>query len=140
MKLSLFQHRFLLVLILFLLAPAVSAEQKPQLEQNDRIRLAEAFRIGDRLGNRLWANWNKAPFAVLLVMPDNEFLIRHPKPSADFVLTGYDALLESNVYYRKRTQSIDFLATFPLVGGIPTIVVGQAENTDKKTSTPWVNV
>ena len=24
------------------------------------------------------------------------------------------------------------------MGGVPTIVIGQAENTDKKTSTPWV--
>jgi hypothetical protein len=51
---------------------------------------------------------------------------------------GYDRLLRSDVYYRKRTQSVNFLATFPLVGGISTIVVGQAENTWVKTSTPWV--
>jgi hypothetical protein len=74
----------------------------------------------------------------LLVTPEHEFLIRHPKPSADFVLINYDALLKSNVYYRKRTQPTNLLATFPIVGGIPTIVIGQAENTDKKTSTPWV--
>jgi hypothetical protein len=138
MKLALFQHRFLLVLILLLFAPVVTAQQKPQLRFEDRVRLAEAFRIGDKLGDRVWADWNKAPFAVLLVTPDYEFLIRHPKPSPDFVLTGYDALLQSNVYYRKRTQPTNFLATFPIVGGIPTIVIGQAENTDKKTSTPWV--
>ena len=138
MKLALLQHRLLLVLILLFFAPIVAPAQTPQLRYEDRVRLAEAFRIGDRLGNRIWTNWNKAPFAVLLVTPDNEFLIRHAKPSADFVLSGYDALLKSDVYYRKRTQSPNFLATFPLVGGIPTIVVGQAENTAKKTSTPWV--
>ena len=114
------------------------AQEKPELPVNDRIRLAEAFRIGDVLGNRIWADWNKAPFAVLLVTPAHEFLIRHPKPSADFVLLNHDPLLKSNVYYRKRTQPIDRLATFPLVGGVPTIVIGQAENTDKKTSSPWV--
>ncbi|HEY0726226.1 MAG TPA: hypothetical protein VGD41_20060, partial [Pyrinomonadaceae bacterium] len=27
---------------------------------------------------------------------------------------------------------------FPAVGGVSTIVIGQAENTDSKTSTPWV--
>jgi hypothetical protein len=53
-------------------------------------------------------------------------------------LIGYDALLKSDVYFRKRTQPTNFLATFPLVGGISTIVVGQAENTTAKTSTPWV--
>ena len=70
----------------------------------DRVRLAEAFRVGDMLGNRIWADWNKSPFAVLLVTPDYEFLIRHNKPSADFTLVNYDRLFKSNVYYRKRTQ------------------------------------
>jgi hypothetical protein len=72
------------------------------------------------------------------VTPENEFLIRHPQPSKDFTLIGYDSLLKSDVYFRKRTQPIHFLATFPAVGGISTIVIGQAENTYKKTTTPWV--
>lgn len=113
-------------------------QHNPKLPETDRIRLAEAFRIGESLGNRIWSGWDKAPFAVLLVTPDNEFLIRHPRPSTDFTLLGYDPLLKSAVYFRKRTQPINFLATFPLVGGISTIVIGQAENTSVKTSTPWV--
>jgi hypothetical protein len=127
-----------LVLVL-LIAPFVAYGQaQPQLSTTDRVRLAEAFRLGDKLGNQLWANWNKAPFAILLVTPEHEFLIRHPKPSSDFVLVNYDPLLQSKVYYRQRTQPQNLLATFPLVGGIPTIVIGQAENTAKETSTPWV--
>lgn len=129
--------RLLLFMALFLLAPLVRAQDKPRIADSDRVRLAEAFRIGDTLGNQLWSGWNKAPFSVLLVTPDNEFLIRHPKPSTDFILLSYDPLLKSNIYYRKRTQPPQFLATFP-VAGIPTIVIGQAENTAKKTSTPWV--
>jgi hypothetical protein len=70
------------------------------LSEIDRVRLAEAFRIGELLGNQLWPGWNKAPFAVLLVTPEHEFLIRHAKPSADFTLINYDPLLQSNVYYR----------------------------------------
>ena len=129
-------HLILLVLVFF--ASAANAQVKPRVAEIDRVRLAEAFKIGHTLGDRLWAGWNKAPFAVLLVTPDSEFLIRNPKPSTDFTPMGYDALLKSNVYYRKRTQPLNLLATFPVVGGIPTIVIGQAENTDKKTSTPWV--
>jgi hypothetical protein len=116
----------------------VPAQDEPRVSDIDRVRLAEAFRIGETLGNRIWAGWSKAPFAVLLVTPENEFLIRHLKPSADFTLIKYDPLLKSSVYYRKRTQPLNLLATFPIVGGIPTIVIGRAENTDKKTSTPWV--
>jgi hypothetical protein len=126
------------LVLLFLLFPAFApAQDKPRLNDVDRVRLSEAFRIGDALGNQIWAGWNQAPFAVLLVTPENEFLIRHPKPAADFVLLGDDTLLKSKVYYRKRTQPLNFLATFP-IAGVPTIVVGQAENTAKKTSTPWV--
>lgn len=103
----------------------------------DRIRLAEAFKIGETLGDLLWPNWTKAPFAVMLVTPETEFLIRHPRPPQDFAKGDYDAALKSEIYSRKRTQSLSFLATFPFAG-VPTIVVGQAENTSAKTSTPWV--
>jgi hypothetical protein len=138
MKTTLLRNISVLVLVL-LLAPYVTYGQgQPQLSTTDRVRLAEAFRLGDNLGNQLWAGWNTAPFAVLLVTPEHEFLIRHPKPSSDFVLVNYDPLLKSKVYYRQRTQPQNLLATFPLVGGIPTIVIGQAENTAKETSTPWV--
>lgn len=130
--------RLAFVVLLLLSAPGVFAQDHPRVAGIDRVRLAEAFKIGDELGNRIWTDWQKAPFALLLVTPENEFLIRHPKPSPDFKLINYDPLLKSNVYYRKRTQPQNLLATFPLVGGIPTIVIGQAENTDKKTSTPWV--
>lgn len=51
-----------------LLAPSrVLALYKPNVPEVDRIRLAEAFRLGDRLGNRVWKAWNQVPFAVVLV-------------------------------------------------------------------------
>ncbi len=129
----------LLTLLVLFIAPGIFAQvSKPAIPEIDRIRLAEAFRIGETLGNKVWKDWDKAPFAVLLVTPENEFLIRHPRPSKDFTLIGYDSLLKSDIYFRKRTQQINLLATFPLVGGVSTIVIGQAENTSKKTSTPWV--
>ena len=138
MRMNILRHNSVLVLLL-LLAPCVAyAQGQPQLSNTDRVRLAEAFSLGDKLGNQLWAGWSQAPFAVLLVTPEHEFLIRHPKPSNDFVLVNYDPLLHSKVYSRPRTQPQNLLATFPLVGGIPTIVIGQAENTAKETSTPWV--
>lgn len=74
----------------------------------------------------------------MLVTSENEFLIRHPKPSKDFISIGYDSLLQSDVYYRKQIFSPNLLATFPAVGGISTIVVGQPENTTKKNSSDWV--
>jgi hypothetical protein len=133
------KFKFAALLILLLICQRGLTQEKPALRLEDRIRLAEAFRVADAIGNRVWAGWDKAPFAVLLVTPDCEFLVRHPKPSANFVKLGYDPVLKSDVYYRKRTFPVTFLATFPLDDTmISTIVVGQAENTWVKTSTPWV--
>ncbi len=138
MKANLLKTDVLLVLLLLLFPPLATAQDAPRVSNIDRVRLAEAFRIGEALGNQIWTGWTRTPFAVLLVTPEHEFLIRHPRPSPDFILLGDDALLKSKVYYRKRTQPIGLLATFPIAGGVPTIVAGQAENTDQKTSTPWV--
>lgn len=132
------RNRVVFALVLLLSAQPAFARQKPGLPENDRVRIAEAFRIGRALGNRVWRDWDKAPFAVLLVTPEVEFLIRHPRPSEDFTLVGRDPLLRSDVYSRKRKFGPNLLATFPAVGGVPTIVIGQAENTSKKTSSPWV--
>ena len=129
------------LVITFLLLSAVSntlGQDIPVMRRVDRVRLAEAFRLSEKLGDKLWTGWSKAPFAVLLVTRDKEFLIRHPRPSEDFTSLGYDAQLKSDVYFRDRKFQTDLLATFPAVGGVSTIVIGQAENTASKTSTPWV--
>src|SRR5437764_14716144 len=93
------------------------SQAKPIIPEVDHIRLAETFRLGDEIGDRVWPKWRKAPFAVLLVTPDYEFLIRHPKPSADFAKLAYDPVLKSDVYYRKLTLSLGFLATFLAIIG-----------------------
>lgn len=121
---------------------AFAAETGPSapavLAQADRIRLAEAFRMSSQLGDRIWPGWTAAPFAVLLVTQDAEFLIRHPKPTPDFTRIGHDELLDSDIYRRPRQFPTNLQATFPAVADIPTVVIGTAENTASKTSTPWV--
>jgi hypothetical protein len=107
------------------------------LAEADRVRLAESFRLAEALRESVWPGWSDAPFAVLLVTPDAEFLLRHPAPSADFESLGDDPLLGSAVSVRARVFPPALLATFPAVGGVPTIVVGQPERTGK-ASTPWV--
>ncbi len=126
-------------LLFLLLALALRVDAKPPaIPKVDRIRIAEAFRLADAIGNRVWPKWDRPPFAVLLVTNDHEFLIRHPKPSDDFKLVGEDDVLKAKVWFRKRQFDPRLLATFPAVGGVSTIVIGQAENTDAKTSTRWV--
>lgn len=104
---------------------------------DDRVRIAEAYRLADAIGDSLWPGWKSAPFALLLVTPEREFLVRHPRPSAEFTRVGYDSLLHGDVFVRPRTLAPNLLATFPAVGGVPTIVVGQPAAT-RKSSTEWV--
>ena len=114
-----------------------TVRQARVLAAADRVRIAEAFRITDALGDSLWPGWGGVPFAVLLVTPTQEFLFRHPRPSPDFERLLDDPSLGGPVYSRSRVFPPTFLATFPAVGGVPTVVVGQAERTGK-TSTEWV--
>jgi hypothetical protein len=132
--------RIIVLVLLLLVCKSLTAREKPALSSKDRIRLAEAFRLADTITEGVWKDWTKAPFAVLLVTQDYEFLLRQPSPSTDFIRLGYDSLLRSDIYYRKRVFDPHLLATFPAVSGsgISTIVVGQAENTAARTSTPWV--
>src|SRR2546423_15614596 len=118
------RRTFLTVVVLGVLVAPAAAEAPPSLPTADRIRIAEAFRLADALGNRIWPGWDKAPFAVLLVTPEHEFLIRHPKPSSDFTLIGDDDMLHEKVWVRKRQYPTHFLATFPAVGNLSTIVIG----------------
>jgi len=109
----------------------------PKLPAADRIRLAEVFRIAWKYQNKLWEGWSKAPFAVLLVTPTGEFLVRHPRPSDDFEPFFYDTILNAGILHRPPRFPENLLATFPAVNGLPTIVVGQPENVSK-SSAGWV--
>jgi len=125
------------VLFFLLSCLSTAAQEAPRLREADRVRLAEAFRLGKNLGHKVWKGWS-VPFAVLLVTPDYEFLVRHPSPTPEFKSLGYDQLLKSDVLWRKRLFAPNLLATFPAVNGVSTIVVGQPENTAAKDSTRWV--
>ncbi len=124
--------------ILFILASASHAA--PSIAEIDRIRIAEAFRVAEKLQDHLWEEWSKSPFGILFITDDHEFLIRHPKPSDEFTSIGYDRLLKSEIFVRPRKFQKSFLATFPAFDRTPVIVVGKAENTSDKTSTRWVFV
>ena len=111
------------------------------MRDEDRIRIAEAFQLAKSVRESVWEGWSEVPFVILLVTPEHEFLIRHPYPSEDFVSLGYDELLESDVFVRPYSgqYGVDFLATFPAIRGVNTVVIGQPENTGK-SSTLWVIV
>ncbi len=114
------------------------AMQKPNLPQDDRIMIAEAFRLADSVQDQVWANWSEAPFGLMLITSDYEYLINHPHATNNFDTLGFDANLKSLVLYRKRLFPLDLLATFPAINDVSTIVVGQSSNTHVSSSTAWV--
>src|SRR5687768_15141864 len=119
-------------------ATSAGAQVRPDsiggLAAADRVRLAEARRLIAAVGDSVWPGWSAAPSALLLVTPDREFLLWHPHPSADFERIGHDSLLASDVHARPRRFSPTLAATFPAVGGVPTIVIGTAERTGKQST------
>jgi hypothetical protein len=131
--------RWLCVLLVGMSArPAAGHTQTGfQIGEQDRVRLAEARRLADRLGERLWPGWGRTPFPVLLVGDSTEVLVGHSRPTGDFVRLADDPALGGEVRARPRRFSPTLLATFPAVGGIPTVVVGSAGATGK-SSTAWV--
>ncbi len=103
----------------------------------DRVRLAEAFRLAEECGERVWPGWSAAPFELLLVTDDREFLLRAAERPAGFERIGEDPRLGGAILARERVFPPNLLATFPAFGSEPTIVVGTAEATGTG-STQWV--
>jgi len=126
-----------LVFCFFIFLWGIVTQAETSLPVSDRIRLAEVFRIAKKFQDKVWENWSRAPFAVLLVTPQREYLLRHPGPSDDFGLPIYDSILTAGIYSRPPHFPPNLLATFPAVKGVPTIVVGQPENVSK-SSAEWV--
>jgi len=66
------------------------------------------------------------------VTDKTEFLTRHSAPPKGFTRVAED------LYARPRQFDTHLLATFPAFGPPAIIVIGQAQNTDAKASTPWL--
>ena len=113
---------------LFLTITAVAQ----QLPREDAVRIAEFYRLAEQIQDRVWPNWSKTPAPLLLVTDKTEFLTRHRAPPKGFTRVAED------LYARPRQFDTHLLATFPAFGPPAIIVIGQAQNTDAKTSTPWL--
>jgi formylglycine-generating enzyme required for sulfatase activity len=118
--------------LLLVLAPA-----PPEMPERQRVRLAEAFAVIADVQDEAWPGWSRAPSSLVLVDRDFEYLVHSDATPEAFVESEVDPRLGGRVLARPRTFSTSFLATFPAFGPTPTIVVGTAEATGKR-STRWV--
>jgi hypothetical protein len=114
-----------------------SKSDSTELRHADKLRIREAVRIANDHGNSVWKNFDSAPFALILFTNDIEYLTNLENPTDEFISIGYDTITGSEIYTRPRQFSNNMLATFPAVNGIPTIVVGQPENTSLPTM-DWI--
>jgi len=105
--------------------------------ERQRTRLAEAFAVISRVQEEACPGWSRAPSSLVLVDRKVEYLLHSDQQPPGFVESEHDARLGGRVLVRQRTFSPSFLATFAAFGPTPTMVVGTAEGT-KKRSTAWV--
>lgn len=106
----------------------------PTLPKADAVRIREFYRLSSQIADGVWPGWNATPAPLLLVTSQTEFLTHYPTPPGDFSKTG------DGFYTRPRQFPTSLLATFPAFGPPSTIVIGEPENTEAKTSTPWLFV
>jgi hypothetical protein len=104
----------------------------PQLPEKDAVRIHEFYRLAPQIADDVWPGWSHTRAPLLLVTSETEFLTHLPDPPSDFEKIG------DNLYARPRQFSTKLLATFPAFGPQSVIVIGEPENTDAKTSTPWI--
>jgi hypothetical protein len=104
----------------------------PQLPNKDAVRIHEFYRLRSDIAEQVWPNWANTPAPLLLVTNETEFLTHHPATPSDFKKIADD------LYARPRQFPTNLLATFPAFGPPSVIVIGEAERTEAKTSTPWL--
>jgi hypothetical protein len=126
----------LLTLVLFSACFASFAQTIPKMRYEDKIRIREAIQIRNQYGDKIWEGLKEVPFVLLLVTDSIEFLINHPYPSTDFILSEKDPILNTDILFRPKKFPDWYLATFPAVNGVNCIVVGTPEKTNK-SSTAW---
>ena len=127
-------NRIIIILMIWI---CVRAQTTPHIRTDDKIRIREAMKISEIYSEKIWPGFSRVNFCLILVTDSVEFLINHPAPSPEFSFLEEDSFLTAKVYYRRTVFDKHFLATFPALNAVNTIVVGTPENTGKH-STAWI--
>lgn len=100
-------------------------------EYDPRELILEARKLAQSYGDQVWPGYSDAPFGVLLVDGDTERIFCHQWPLDGFLPASEDEILRCSTAARPATFPPGILASFPAVGGKPTIVIGTPEQTGK---------
>jgi hypothetical protein len=131
MKLSTRNRAILCLPIWFVLTLLGAALRASSLPTDELGLITCAKQLHSEVGERIWPGWSAAPFDVLLIDGETEYLICPPASAEGFTPIGRDQASNCQVMARERSFPPNLLATFPAVGGVPTIVVGTPEATGK---------
>lgn len=123
--------RLLFSTLLFAIT-AFAQSPSTQIPVDDAVRVHEFYRLASQIQDQIWPRWSEVSAPVLLVTSNEEFLTHHPAPPKDFQAIG------DGFYARPRQFPLNLLATFPAFGPQSVIVIGEPQNTNSKTSTPWL--
>jgi hypothetical protein len=111
---------------------------KEALSPRHQMLLAAASDLAAEVADTVWPGWGGTGMEVLLITPEREFLLggeRHPE--------GFDRVDgvpgAGAVWSRERVFPPTLLATMPLFGPPPTLVVGTPEATEHSGSA-WLQV
>jgi hypothetical protein len=127
------RRRWILVLTGFVFGVVVAGFTQ-EVPAEDKVRIAEFYRLAASIDDQIWPGWSKVPDPLLLVTAESEFLTHHPSPPAEFKAAG------DGFFVRPRQFPVQLEATFPVFGPPAVIVIGEPKSTAAKTSTPWVIV
>jgi hypothetical protein len=114
--------------------PANAPAAPQQLPQPDAVRIREFYRLASQTQDQIWPKWSEVPTPLLVITPETEFLTHFPEPPKEF------SRVASGWYARRRVLPLNLQATAPFFGLPAAIAAGEAENTESRTSTPWVFV
>ena len=128
---------FLISVICVFLFVDCNSQSFPTMRMEDRIRIHEAEYLFKKFGSQVWPGMARVPFTILLVYDTTEFLIYPVKPGLEFRNTGYDSILNTQVYIRRSRNPDNLLAAFPALNGQVCIVTGTPEKTGL-SSTAWI--
>jgi hypothetical protein len=130
---------FTQLLLSTLLAAVIGCGQpsEPVFREQDRVRIAEAFKIAENYCEKAWPGWGEVPLSLIFLTKEHEYLVHHPNPADDFRFLGFDSLLQADVLYRARIFPERLLAAFQAVNDESSILMGTPEITERHSSA-WV--
>jgi len=111
-----------------LLVSMGAVDPPPILSTENGIMVAEAHRLVETVGDRLWPGWSDVPRPILLMTRETEFAIGFPEDLEGFE-TASEELGDRAVQWRKRTSEQTLAAAYPVMGH-PAVVIGDADVLD----------